>query len=176
MSPRYHDVDPCIHFDQFVCEGWADKHDLRADQGSSFTGTIMAEHSQQILRHLLESPYPTENQRVEVDSFAKHKIFDKLHDGYESCVDESKIKELGSAPLLDVLRKVEELFPASRPILGIQPFPMVQSQSQIGLLHQDKNQLSNTMAYLISIGVSALVDFAIGVCCPYFELLTIAPS
>ena len=31
MSPRYHTIDPCHDFDQFVCEGWQEKHDLRPE-------------------------------------------------------------------------------------------------------------------------------------------------
>lgn len=131
----------------------------------------MAENSQQILRHLLDSPYPIENQRVETHSLAKQKIFDKLHDGYESCINEAKIKELGSAPLLGVLRKIEELFPASRPHHDPHSFPVLESQGQKGLSFQGENQLSKTVTYLSSIGVSALVNFIVGVCLPKSELL-----
>jgi hypothetical protein len=133
----------------------------------------MAENSQQILRHLLESPYPIENQRVEAHSLAKHEIFDKLHDGYESCMDEAKIRELGSAPLIGVLRKIEELFPASRPKHDSQSFPILNSEGQKGLSFQGDNRLSKTMAYLNSIGVSALVDLLVGVCLPQSGLLSI---
>ncbi|KAK3170763.1 hypothetical protein OEA41_002845 [Lepraria neglecta] len=159
MSPRYHEIDPCTNFDKFVCEGWAEKHDLRADQGSSFTGTIMAENSQQILRHVLESPYPIDSQNIEVHSVAKQKIFEKLHDTYEACMSEGIIKEAGSAPLLGVLRKIEELFPASRPHEDHDSFPASLNSGQKGLLLKGENNLSKTMAYLTSIGVGALVTF-----------------
>ncbi|KAK4690752.1 hypothetical protein P7C71_g6112, partial [Lecanoromycetidae sp. Uapishka_2] len=115
MSPRYHEIDPCTNFENFVCDGWAEKHDLRADQGSSFTGTIMAENSQQILRHVLESSYPISSQDFESHSVAKQKIFEKLHDVYEACMNEGKLKEIGSAPLLNILRKIETLYNAKRP-------------------------------------------------------------
>lgn len=164
MSPRYHEIDPCTNFDKFVCEGWAEKHDLRADQGSSFTGTIMAENSQQILRHVLESPYPIDSQNIEAHSVAKQKIFEKLHDAYEACMNEDVIKEAGSAPLLGVLRKIEELFPASRPHEDRDSFPASPNSGQKGLLSKGKNNLSKTMAYLTSIGVGALVTFDVGVC------------
>lgn len=164
LSPKYRDIDPCTNFDQYVCEGWSEKHDLRADQGSSFTGTIMAENSQQILRHLLESPYPIDNQRVEIDSEAKHEIFDKLHDGYESCINEDSIKQLGSAPLLNILRNIEKLYPAPRPHSGLQSFPIGQSSNQKDLSSRREKKLSKMMAYLSSIGVSALVDLMVGVC------------
>ena len=122
MSPSYHGIDPCIDFNKFVCEGWNEKHDLRADQGRSFTGTIMAENSQQILRHVLESPYLVERQNLEIDSSAKQDIFRKLQDAYDACMNEEQIRSIGSAPLLDVLRKIEELFPASRYALNSRLF------------------------------------------------------
>lgn len=163
ISPNYHEIDPCNNFDQFVCEGWAEKHDLRADQGSSFTGTIMAENSQQILRHLLESPYPIESQNIETHSVAKQKIFVKLHDAYEACIDEGKIRDLGSSPLISVLRNVEELFPVKKPHDTAGAFPMLSNQGQKGLKFEGENQLSKTMTYLTRIGVSALVNFYVGV-------------
>jgi endothelin-converting enzyme len=36
--------------------------DLRSDQGDAFTGTIMAEQSELLLRHILEAPYPKDSQ------------------------------------------------------------------------------------------------------------------
>ncbi len=169
MSPRYHEIDPCIDFDKFVCEGWAEKHDLRADQGGAFTGTIMAENSQTILRHVLESPYPMSSQDFEIHSVAKQKIFEKLHDAYEACMGEEKLKELGSAPLLDVLRKIEEMFPAKRPSEDSEHSSTLSNQNQKGLLSKGENELSKTMAYLISIGVGALVRFDVGVSCDEYS-------
>ena len=157
MSPRYREIDPCVDFNKFVCEGWTEKHDLRADQGSSFTGTVMAENSQQILRHVLESPYTAERQMMEMDSSAKRDIFEKLKDSYDACMDEEKIKGIGSAPLLDVLRKIEELFPASRPHTDFETFPILINEGQKGLMFDGENKLSKTVAYLASIGVDALV-------------------
>lgn len=165
MSPRYHEIDPCTKFDEFVCEGWAEKHDLRADQGSAFTATIMAENSQQILRHVLESPYPVSSQDFEIHSMAKQKIFGKLHDAYEACMNEDKLKEIGSAPLLNILRKIEDLYPAQRPHEKSEMFFTSSNHYQQGLMSNNENQLSKTVAYLTSIGVSALVGFDTGVCC-----------
>lgn len=161
MSPRYHAIDPCRDFDQFVCEGWQEKHDLRADQGSIFTGTIMEEDSQQILRHVLESPYSVDEYQIEIDSSAKRDIFEKLQTAYNACMDENVIKELGSAPLLDVLRKVEELFPAARPDTHF--LPLLKNIDQKGLLLESEDHLSKTLAYLTSIGMDPLVSFYVTV-------------
>jgi endothelin-converting enzyme len=58
LSPEYQHLDPCSNFQELVCGGWRDRHDLRPDQGDAFTGTIMAENSQLLLRHILEAPFP----------------------------------------------------------------------------------------------------------------------
>lgn len=61
LSPEYKKLDPCNNFEELVCGGWRDRHDLRADQGDAFTGTIMSENSQMLLRHILEAPYPKDS-------------------------------------------------------------------------------------------------------------------
>ena len=61
LSPDYKDLDPCDNFEELVCGGWRERHDLRADQGDAFTGTIMSENSQLLLRHILEAPYPKDS-------------------------------------------------------------------------------------------------------------------
>lgn len=126
----------------------------------------MAENAQQILRHVLESPYASDFYRMEGDSSAKREIFEKLHDAYDACMDEELIKKIGSSPLLDVLRKVEELFPASKPSVstGSLTFPLLNNLDQKGILFEGENQLSRTMAYFISIGMDPLLAVYVGVC------------
>ena len=161
MSPKYRSIDPCNDFDQFVCEGWQEKHDLRADQGAAFTGTIMEEDSQQILRHVLESPYSVDEYKIEIDSSAKRDIFEKLQTAYNACMDEGVIKDLGSTPLLEVLRKAEELFPAARP--DTHSLPSLNNMNQKGLFLKSEDQLSKTLTYLTSIEVDALIMFYVTV-------------
>lgn len=112
----------------------------------------MVESSQQILRHVLESPYSDAHSAVATSSTAEQEIFRKLQDQYEACMDEKKIKEIGVSPLLGALRKIADLFPAADPESRPAAF--------------QENKLSNTIIYLESIGVTALVDFGIGVCIP----------
>lgn len=59
LSPDYKNIDACTDFEEMVCGGWRDRHDLRPDQGDAFTGTIMSETSEMLLRHILEAPYPS---------------------------------------------------------------------------------------------------------------------
>jgi endothelin-converting enzyme len=62
LSPEYKNIDPCTNFEELVCGGWDKRHDLRPDQGDAFTGTIMSENSQMLLRHILEAPYPDDSK------------------------------------------------------------------------------------------------------------------
>ena len=159
MSPRYHEIDPCTDFDAFVCEGWREKNDLRDDQGGSFTGTMMAENSQMVLRHILEDSFSDSHPRLDPDTSAEGGIFKKLKGAYDACMDEDRLKEIGSEPLLSILLKIEKLFPATRPHPTSEPFPKLLPQSQKGLKYDGENRLSTTVAYLISIGVPSLVSF-----------------
>ena len=178
MSPRAHQLDPCTSFDKFVCEGWQEKHDLRADQGQAFTGTIMAENSQTMLRHILESPYPNDQADFTSQSSVDQENFNKLKDGYDACMDEEKVKQAGARPLIDILRKLEELFPAMKPHEATDSFPVLLNQEQKGLTYLGETQLSDAVVFLMSLGVEPLVSFEIDVSlllCPW-QLSAGAPS
>lgn len=162
MSANYVELDPCYDFDKFICEGFDEKHDLRPDQGSIFTGTIMAEHGQQILRHVLESPYPLKDEKFEAQSSAKKDIFDKLKDAYDSCMDEDQIKAAKATPLLLVLKEIEARFPAAKPQKSLDEFPKLLDNAQKGFHYPSENQLSRTVAYLNGIGVTAILSFGVG--------------
>ncbi|KAJ8110218.1 hypothetical protein OPT61_g6889 [Boeremia exigua] len=119
LSPNYKELDPCTDFEELVCGGWRDRHDLRPDQGSSFTGTIMSENSELLLRHILEAPYPKDSQhsyfspmRLEAaQKSADEQNFDKMKAVYDACLDEDKIKSLGIEPLLKVLEEIKKAYP-----------------------------------------------------------------
>jgi hypothetical protein len=61
LSPDYKGRNPCNDFEELVCGGWRDRHDIRPDQGEASTVTIMTEKSQTLLRHVLEAEYPHES-------------------------------------------------------------------------------------------------------------------
>lgn len=123
----------------------------------------MQENSQTVLRHVLETPFSDSHPRDDPDSSPEAGIFKKLKDAYDACMDEDRLHVLGSQPLLTVLRKLEELFPAAKPHTSSEPFPQLTHQTQKGLVYSGENQLATTVAYLISIGVESLVSFSVGV-------------
>lgn len=147
LSPKK--VDPCENFDEFVCGGWANTHDLRPDQGDIFEGTMMAERSQQILRHVLEGSY--EDLRFsglskaaiaalatsDEDKF-EHANFEKLQTAYKTCLDEKEIEARGIKPIIPVFAKLEETFKDS------------------------DRYITDAITAINEVGATALVGFSIG--------------
>jgi endothelin-converting enzyme len=144
LSPDYKNIDPCTDFEELVCGGWRDRHDLRPDQGDAFTGTMMFESSQTLLRHILESTYPGSSAHSffspallrSSESSADEDNFNKLQAAYDACLDEKTIKQVGATPLVDILRDVSKTFMAA----------------------ESGSALSETILYLHQIGIAALVS------------------
>jgi len=147
MSPDHDSIDPCTNFEELVCGGWKERHDLRPDQGDAFTGTIMAESSQTLLRHILEAPYPKGSahsyfspmQLAAVLKSPDENNFDKMKDAYDACMDESKIAEIGAAPLIEVVDHVKDLFPAN------------------AAATTRNDQLHGAVLYMYQLGITALI-------------------
>ncbi|KAL8775639.1 MAG: hypothetical protein Q9209_000135 [Squamulea sp. 1 TL-2023] len=163
MAPEYQTISPCEDFSKYVCGGWELKHDLRPDQDSVSSGSVMYENSQQTLRHLLESSYSGSHESIASSSASAEKlIFDKIQSAYNACMDEGSIKQRGSEPLLNVLRKIEELYPP-RPDHGSTGFFHGRSlHQQEGFLDYANEPFTRAVAYLSSIGVDAFVSFDVG--------------
>ncbi|KAF4164548.1 hypothetical protein CNMCM6936_008967 [Aspergillus lentulus] len=136
LDPNYADIDPCEDFEQYVCGGWKERHDLRPDQGSMFTGTLMAEAAQMRLRHILESPSAPEA--------ADEENFKKLKSAYNACLDEAAISKRGSEPLDALLAQFEDIYSAESAAVG-----------------SDVN-ITDAVLFLMNSGVTALVEMGPG--------------
>lgn len=156
-------MDPCEDFHAYVCEGWDLRNDLREDQSDAFTGTIMNEESQLLLRHVLESSYGDIMSSSKHSSKAEKKNFATMQDAYNACMAESIIKKQRSAPLLELLEKLEEVFPVERRQRVQDYFPRMSPQRQKGLFYSGETPLSNAISYLMSIGVDAMLSFGVSV-------------
>lgn len=130
----------------------------------------MHEKSQQILRHVLEPSFLSETSFVGSLELPDKLIFSKAQNAYGACMDEEKLKALGSEPLIKVLRTIEKIFPAVRPERA-SGNPPRQRQHQNPLLAEGNtdDSLTKTLIYLEKIGVTALVSFSISVCIPCCE-------
>jgi endothelin-converting enzyme len=159
LDPNYEDIDPCTDFDKFMCGGWEETHDLRPDQGDIFTGTLMVERSQMLLRHILESVSSVKT----LDSSADQDNFNKLKSSYEACMNENVIKQYGAKPLRSVIKKIQEVFPATtarkRKVDVI--FPTFHNHEQKGIAFDGGNELTNALLYLMNIGASGLVNMGV---------------
>lgn len=138
MDSNYTNIDPCSNFDQYVCGGWRERHDMRSDQGSIFAGTLMAENAQTRLRHILE--------RSEAPDSADADNFAKLKAAYAACLDESTIRKRGSEPLEEVLTELTKVYPVKS-----------------GLVSGTQDHLTNAILFLMKSGVEALVSQDISV-------------
>lgn len=138
-------------------------HDLRPDQGSLSTGTLMAENAQQILRHVLESTYSVDHD-IAIASEADKEIFEKLQSFYDSCMNEERLKEIGSAPLLTILRDIRELYPVESQHEAEKAgcSSCMGAQQLLSNSSKTDRELSETMIYLASIGVTSLIDISVG--------------
>ncbi|EAW21324.1 M13 family metallopeptidase [Aspergillus fischeri NRRL 181] len=136
LDPNYAEIDPCEDFEQYVCGGWRERHDLRPDQGSIFTGTLMAEAAQMRLRHILESTSAPEA--------ADEENFRKLKSAYNACLDEAAISKRGSEPLDALLAQFDDIYSAESAAVG-----------------SDVN-ITDAVLFLMNSGVTALVEMGPG--------------
>ncbi|KAL8997778.1 MAG: hypothetical protein Q9169_003027 [Polycauliona sp. 2 TL-2023] len=162
MDSDYHQINPCEDFSRYVCGGWESKHELRPDQDSVSSGSVMYEASQETLRRLLEAPYSdTRLSKVSSSPSADRLIFGKIQSAYDSCMDEETIKQRGSEPLLDVLRKVDEYYPPHPDHRETDSFSNRNSHQQKGPVSYGNEPFTRAVAYLSSIGVDAFVSFTV---------------
>jgi endothelin-converting enzyme len=110
---------------------------MRSDQGSVFAGTMMEEVAQTRLRHILERPEAPQDDAGN---------FKKLKDAYNACLDESTIRERGIQPLVEVLAKLQSIYPAN-------------DETTFGT---EKN-ITDAILFLIQSNVQALVSPSVSV-------------
>jgi hypothetical protein len=158
LDPNYAQFDACTQFDDMVCGGWRQRHDLRPDQGDMFTGTIMAETSKTVLRHILE-----QGTSVSLSSAADQENFNKLKDDYDSCTDERTLQRDGIKPLQGIANQIKAIFPATVDRIGQSAFPKLETGRQKGVIFDGANQLTDTLLFLIKLDIAAFLTFDVQV-------------
>jgi endothelin-converting enzyme len=151
----------CTDFNKLVCGGFDQRHDLRPDQGDMFTGTLMVEDSQTILRHILEG------DASEIPS-ADRPNFEKLKADYDACMDEKNIQGKGVEPLKELTEHVKELFAASEE--ARKASPVRSDHAQQGVTDASTTKLTDALLYMEKFEISAMVSSGVGVSCVYNAL------
>lgn len=119
----------------------------------------MSDENQLLLKHILEAPAPAQTSLFWTASSPDREIFDKLHDSYSACMNEIQLQSVGSEPLLQLLLKLDEKYPAKRPTLS------------------KDTSLTEAIQYLMSIGASGPISLGVGADDkdPDFNVVSLSP-
>lgn len=126
----------------------------------------MHEDSQILLRHVLEAPLPSSTSGTIGAGAADIENFHKMKSAYDACMDEVTIQSQQSGPLIAILEKIEGLFPAKKPYDAEEFSSPFVNQVQKISRRSGEEPLSAVMAYIMSIGVGALISTGVSVSIP----------
>jgi endothelin-converting enzyme len=83
--------------------GWLDKHPLPADKSSFGNFEYLAQKNKQVVQKILEA------NMTEGNDFDAA-LLTKLRNFYDSCLDEKRLDEVGSQPLLHLVNTMRKLY------------------------------------------------------------------
>jgi endothelin-converting enzyme/putative endopeptidase len=93
-------VDPCVDFYQYACGGWQKNNPIPPDQSSwSVYGKLEVDNLA-YLRGLLEEAATEKNRDA---------VTQKIGDFYASCMDESRVEQLGAKPMQPLLESIQSM-------------------------------------------------------------------
>jgi len=94
-------ANPCNDFYQYVCGGWMKNNPIPADQASWSVYGKLSEENGQFLWGVLEDAGQPRADRTATQQ--------RIGDYFQSCMDDTKVEALGSAPLQPVLDEITAL-------------------------------------------------------------------
>ncbi|KAJ7470279.1 hypothetical protein FB451DRAFT_1176346 [Mycena latifolia] len=139
--------DPCENFFDFANGGWIAAHPLPADKGSYGQFEALAQDNKRIIQHFLETPSATSSFTTSYDE----QLLQKLRGFYSSCLNENRLDEVGTEPLIRFVKTLQKLFRGKG--LEVTAEPSVKDEKMKGL--------TPAMAFLHSRGIDALFSFEI---------------
>lgn len=150
LAPNYTEIDPCTNFEEYACGGFSSHHQLRPDQSSLGTLSIMAEENQHKLRQVLGKK-PSD---VKSEDRAN---FEKLKADYDACMDEKTIQSYGLAPLTGIIEQVKKKYPVDFKLQ-----PVRNSMSQLNI-RPVVNDMSAVVAYMTSLDIENIMSLGVSV-------------
>ncbi|KAI8907510.1 hypothetical protein DFJ77DRAFT_475733 [Powellomyces hirtus] len=106
-------VDPCEDFFEYSCGGWMSNNPI-PDTKPSYTQFVkLTESNWRVVKDALESPYRADPVLTPEDATSNRNNFEKVQGLYASCMNETRIEELDSAPLTALLTILTAHLPLS---------------------------------------------------------------
>ncbi|OTB11826.1 hypothetical protein K445DRAFT_379109 [Daldinia sp. EC12] len=108
LSPNFQNLDPCTDFPTLVCGGLWERNVIPAWEKALSEQSTMAETNRIIMKNILETSSDT--PWISPGSIDEEN-FKKLVKGYNACINETAIEEIGVQPLINFVENVTESFP-----------------------------------------------------------------
>ncbi|OSX65107.1 hypothetical protein POSPLADRAFT_1044521 [Postia placenta MAD-698-R-SB12] len=132
--------DPCENFYEYANGGWLKSHPIPSDKGAFGNFEALAQENRRVLQQILSSESSYSSTSYD------QQILKKLREFYNSCMDESKLAELGTEPLASVTSRVRRLLKSETTVVD----------TTVKEKHSNKNGLTAAIAYLHSRGIDGL--------------------
>ncbi|TPX52421.1 hypothetical protein SeMB42_g01407, partial [Synchytrium endobioticum] len=104
-------VDPCDDFFSFSCNGWTRSYPIPPSKSRIGTFDNLQDENQLILKTVLESPYPLDDELQPDEQVIDKYIFANISSLYQSCMNESVIDSRGAEPIEALLERATAFFP-----------------------------------------------------------------
>ncbi|KAF7338682.1 Endothelin-converting enzyme 1 [Mycena venus] len=140
--------DPCENFFDFANGGWIAAHPLPADKGSFGQFESLSQENKRVIQHFLETPSATSSFTTSYDEV----LLQKLRSFYSSCLNEDRLDEIGTEPLIHFVKTVQKLFREK----GFEVTAEKDEKSELTV-----KGLTAALAFLHSRGIDALFSFDI---------------
>ncbi|KAK0628775.1 hypothetical protein B0T17DRAFT_614650 [Bombardia bombarda] len=114
LAPDYKQLDPCIDFDHYACEGWRMRYEIPPDRMHINAFQLANEADRQRLKTIIEGPYPDESshshfspRNLEPNALlVDRQNFETMQRAYNACMDVTAIEAAGLEPIVAEIEKL----------------------------------------------------------------------
>jgi predicted metalloendopeptidase len=120
---------------------------LPADKSSISSFSLLSDANLQVVKQILESPYPSDPSLAPAMSEIDQKVFQKTQTLYQSCMNETLIDGQGIKPILSLLKQIKQRI-SHQDFVSVLSFVHLQDTSALfdfGVEIDDKNPSQNSI-------------------------------